>query len=163
MSARASALKSRTQQRTARPDLRVVRKRRSRSLIKRTNARRVSVLIAGGIIASAIVAAVLLEQVVLAQSAFHLSDLRRDLQVAQEKHEELLLEAAQLDSSARIERYARETLGMVDPGPGGVQYIVADIKQPKGFKGSVGAGRKPATPTEGLATGDSYLTDGGTP
>src|SRR5688572_13705977 len=163
MSARATALKPRTQ-RTARPDLRVVRKRRSRSLIKRTNARRVSILIAGGIIASAIVAAVLLEQVVLAQSAFHLSDLRRDLQTAQEKHEELVLEAAQLDSSARIERYAREMLGMVDPGPGGVQYIVADIRQPKGLRDSVGGKRNSSLPTEGLATGDDvYGSDGGTP
>lgn len=163
MSVRALEIKSKSQ-RPSRPDLRVVRKRRSRSLIKRTQARRVSVYIAGGIIASAIVAAVLLEQVFLAQSAFQLSDLRRDLQTAEEKQEELLLEAAQLDSSARIERYAREVLGMVDPGPSGVQYIVADIKQPKGLKDSVGGNGNSSLPTEGLATGDDvYGSDGGTP
>lgn len=163
MSARATEIKSKTQ-RPSRPDLRVVRKRRSRSLIKRTQARRVSVYIAGGIIAAAIVAAVLLEQVFLAQSAFYLSDLRRDLQVAEEKQEELLLEAAQLDSSARIERYARETLGMVDPGPDAVQYIVADIKRPKGFRDGLGGRGNRSHPTEGLATGgDVYGSDGGAP
>jgi cell division protein FtsB len=160
MSARATDIKPRTK--AGRPDLRVVRKRRSRSLIKRTNARRISVYVAGGIFAAAIVAAVLLEQVVLAQSAFHLSDLRRDLQVAEEKQEELLLEAAQLDSSARIERYARENLGMVDPLPGGVQYIVADIKQPKKLRDGLGGKRRSTVPTEGLATGDLYGS-GGTP
>ena len=158
MSARATALKSR--QRSSRPELRVVRKRRSRSLIKRTNARRVSVYVAGGIIAAAIVAAVLLEQVVLAQSAFHLSDIRRDLQTAEERQEELLLEAAQLDSSARIERYARENLGMVDPVPGGVEYIVADIKQPKKLRDGLGGKGKSTLPTEGLATGDAYGVEG---
>jgi cell division protein FtsB len=120
------------------------------------------VYVAGGILASAIVAAVLLEQVVLAQSAFHLSDLRRDLQAAEEKQEELLLEAAQLDSSARIERYARENLGMVDPIPGGIQYIVADIKQPKKLRDGPGGKRNSTVPTEGLATGDLYGS-GGTP
>ena len=162
MSARATDVKSRART-SGRPELRVIRKRRSRSLIKRTNARRISVYIAGGILAAAIVAAVLLEQVVLAQSAFHLSDLRRDLQTAEEKREELLLEAAQLDSSARIERYARENLGMVDPVPGGVHYIVADIKQPRKLRDGVGGKRKTALPTEGLASGDMYGSDGGTP
>lgn len=161
MSARAGAVGSRVP-RDSRPELRVVRRRRSRSLMKRTEARRISVYVAAGIIAAAIVAAVLLEQVVLAQSAFRLSDLRRDLQVAEEKHEELLLEAAQLDSSARIERYARETLGMVDPLPGAVQYIVADIKQPKQLRERIGR-KKDAIATEGLAGGSPYASDGGTP
>lgn len=162
MSARAKDLKSRDRS-SGRPELRVIRRRRSRSLIKRTNARRTSVYIAGGIIATAIVAAVLLEQVVLAQSAFHLSDIRRDLQAAEEKREELLLEAAQLDSSARIERYARENLGMVDPAPGGVQYIVADIRQPKKLREGVGGNGRTTLPTEGLATGHLYGADGGAP
>lgn len=39
-----------------------------------------------------------------------------------------MLEAAKLDSEARIERYAREKLGMVDPEPQNVRYIVADIQ-----------------------------------
>lgn len=162
MSARATDVKSRTR-RPTRPDLRVVRKRRSRSLIKRTNARRVSVYIAGGILAAAIVAAVLLEQVVLAQSAFHLSDLRRDRQAAEERQEELLLEAAQLDSSARIERYARENLGMVDAAPGSVHYIVADIKHPKKLRKGIGGKRRTTLSTEGLASSDAYGPDGGTP
>ena len=162
MSARAADIRSKAR-RSGRPELRVVRKRRSRSLIKRTEGRRISIYIAGAIIASAIVAAVMLEQVVLAQSAFHLSDLRRDLQVAQEKHEELLLQAAQLDSSARIERYARENLGMVEPVPEGVQYIVADIKQPQRLRDGTRRKGRPSLPTEGLASSDPYAPDGGTP
>ena len=117
-------------------------------------------LIVGGIIAAGIVAAILLEQVVLAQSAFHLSDLRAELEAAEEKHEILLLEAAQLDSSARIERYARENLGMVDPGPEAIQYIVADIKQPKHLRNDIGRKHKTVIPTEGVATGDPYAYDG---
>ena len=76
---------------------------------------------------AAIVTAILLEQVVLAQSAFHLSDLRTQFEEAQGRHEELLLEAARLDSAARIERYARDVLGMVEPAPESVRYLVADV------------------------------------
>jgi hypothetical protein len=70
----------------------------------------------------------LLEQVVLAQSAFKLTEIRQDLAVAEENREVLMLEAAKLDSAARIERYAREELGMIDPAPHDVRYIVADIR-----------------------------------
>lgn len=42
-----------------------------------------------------------------------------------------MLEAAKLDSAARVERYARENLGMVDPSPQNVRYIVANIPNRK--------------------------------
>lgn len=110
------------------PDLKVVRRRKNRKLIKRTGARRLAPFtILATIAIVAIVAAVLLEQVVLAQSAFKLSNIREQLSEAEENREVLMLEAAKLDSAARIERYARETLGMVDPAPHQVRYIVADI------------------------------------
>ena len=83
----------------------------------------VSILLGG-----AIVVGVLLEQVTLAQSAFELAEMRQDLVAAEARHEELLLESANLDSAARIERYARTSLGMVDPAPGSVEYIVADVR-----------------------------------
>ena len=160
MSARAHDVAVRRSAR--KPELKVVR-RKSRNLIKRSSeGRRISVLIAGGIVTLALIAAILLEQVVLAQSAFHLSDIRKDLEAAEEKHEILLLESARLDSSARIERYARENLGMVDPIPGGVQYIVADIKQPKSLRTAIGAKHRTTIPTEGVAAGD-YAYEGGAP
>ena len=80
------------------------------------------------LLGSAIVVGVLLEQVTLAQSAFELAEMRQDLVAAEARHEELLLEAANLDSATRIERYARTSLGMVDPVPGSVEYIVADVR-----------------------------------
>ena len=69
-----------------------------------------------------------LEQVILAQSAFELGTLRQDMAAAESLHEELLLESAKLDNAARIERYARQSLGMVEPAPGTVQYVVADVR-----------------------------------
>lgn len=160
MSARASTLPTRSSQ-TRRAELQVVQRRRSRNLVKKSEERRsVSLYIGLALFAGAVIAAILLEQVVLAQSAFHLSDLRKELQVAEEKHEALVLEAAKLDSSARIERYARENLGMIDPGPGGVQYIVAKIKQPKHLRTSIGQAHQAAVPTEGAATGDPYASGG---
>ena len=145
MSASARALRAAPRK----PELRVVSRRSRKS--KPEARRSISVLIGGGLIAVAIVAGILLEQVVLVQSAFSLSDLRNELEEAEARHEILLLEAAQLDSSARIERYARENLGMVNPQ--GVQYIVADIKQPKGVRDDVGRKHKTTIPTEGVATG----------
>lgn len=110
------------------PDLKVVQRRKSKKLIKRTGARRLAPFtIMASIAIAAIVAAILLEQVVLAQSAFELQKIRLELTKAEENREVLMLEAAKLDSDARIERYARETLGMVDPAPHSVRYIVADI------------------------------------
>jgi hypothetical protein len=92
-------------------------------------------------------------QVILAQSAFHLSDLRDDIQKEEARHEELMLEAARLDSSGRIERYARETLGMVNPDPASVQYIVANVGRRGGTKRLPNA---PASADPGLATGSPF-------
>ena len=146
MSARAASLRPRPS--TRKTELRVVR-RRTTSHIKRSGATRIApVAIAVAIGIAAIVAAILLEQVALAQSAFHLSDLRTELQAAESEHEELLLEAAQLDSAARIERYARETLGMVDPEPASVQYIVANVRSGNGSRRG-----KPRNLPDGTAPG----------
>lgn len=110
------------------PDLKVVQRRKSKKLIKRTGARRLAPFtIMASIAIAGIVSAILLEQVVLAQSAFELHQIRLELAEAEENREVLMLEAAKLDSDARVERYARETLGMVDPSPQSVRYIVADI------------------------------------
>ena len=110
------------------PDLKVVHRRKSKKLIKRTGARRLAPFtIMASIAIAGVVAAILLEQVVLAQSAFELQKIRVQLTEAEENREVLMLEAAKLDSDARVERYARETLGMVDPAPHSVRYIVADI------------------------------------
>lgn len=161
MSARAHDIKVRS---TARkPQLKVV-KRKSRKLIKRSlEGRKITVLIVGAIFTAALIAAILLEQVVLAQSAFQLSDLRNQLEAAEEKHEILILDAAKLDSPARIERYAKENLGMLEPLPGGVQYIVADIKTPKNIRSRIGTKHRNTLPTGGVATGDSYTYDGALP
>lgn len=115
-----------------RPELQVVRRRKNQRLIKRTGARRMAPFTILAVIAiGAIVAAILLEQVVLAQSAFKLTHIREQLAEAEEDREVLMLEAAKLDSAARIERYARENLGMVDPSPQNVRYIVANIPNRK--------------------------------
>lgn len=108
--------------------LRVVR-RRSRNLIRRGDGRRVAPLaILAGICALAIVFGVLLEQVVLAQSAFRLARIRHRLVQAEERHERLMLEIAGLESPDRIERFARERLGMVEPRSGVLQFVVADVR-----------------------------------
>ena len=123
MSARAAQLRTTTR----RSDLKVLR-RKHRALIKRTPRSKLLVAsIVGAILAGAILFGILLEQVVLAQSAFKLTKVRERLVTAEARHEELLLEAASLDSAARVERYAREVLGMVDPQPTQVRYIVADL------------------------------------
>ena len=124
----------------SRPDLEVVRRRNNRKLIKRSGARRLAPFTILAVIAiGAIVSAVLLEQVVLAQSAFKLTDIREELAEAQEDREVLMLEAAKLDSAARIERYARDDLGMVDPDPKNVRYIVANIPNRKLDNLAIGA------------------------
>lgn len=121
--------RDRTSARSAKkPDLKVVQRRKTKKLIKRTGARRMAPFtILASIVIAGIVSAILLEQVVLAQSAFELQTIRQELTKAEEDREVLMLEAAKLESAARIERYARETLGMVDPPPHSVRYIVADI------------------------------------
>jgi cell division protein FtsL len=107
--------------------LTVVR-RRSRSLIKRGTSRRLApAVIVCAIILAVAVAAVLLAHVVLAQSAFQLDRLRDRTNAAAQRHEELLYEVGRLESPARIERYARQELGMVDPER--VEYVVAAVGQ----------------------------------
>jgi hypothetical protein len=69
---------------------------------------------------------VLLARVVLVKTSFKLQKLQNNLAQAEELHEELLLEAAKMESPARIERMAR-AIGMVDPVA--VNYIVADVPQ----------------------------------
>jgi cell division protein FtsB len=108
--------------------VRVVR-RRTKSLIKRRDARRVAPLyIAAAIVVSGIVAGVLLTQVVLAQSAFRLSTINKKLIAAEARQEQLLAEMAELESPGRIERHARTVLGMVDPVQ--VEYVVARVNFP---------------------------------
>ena len=118
-----------SQKAAAAPQQKLVQRRKSKRLIKRTGARRLAPFtILATIAIGAVIAGVLLEQVVLAQSAFKLTHIREELAEAQENREVLMLEAAKLDSAARIERYARENLGMVEPEPHNVRYIVADIR-----------------------------------
>ncbi len=74
-----------------------------------------------------IVFGVLLERVMLAQSAFELTRLMRRVEAADERRSELTFEVARRENPGRIERYAREELGMVDPDPAAMQYIVADV------------------------------------
>lgn len=140
-----SALRSRKESSTRAPakaDLKVVSRRKKKGLINRSGTRLAPFTILAVIAIGGIVAGILLEQVVLAQSAFKLTKIRQELTVAEENREVLMLEAAKLDSSARIERYARERLGMVDPAPGNVRYIVADIRSGTGSGTPLAAGFK---------------------
>ncbi|MDQ3646935.1 MAG: cell division protein FtsL [Actinomycetota bacterium] len=112
------------------PPLKAVRKR-SRHLNKKGSHRITPLLVVATICAAAVIAGVVLEQVVLAQSAFKVVRLRDRTAAAEARHEELLLEAARLEAPGRIERVAREEIGMIDaPAP---SYIVADIKVRSSF------------------------------
>jgi len=111
------------------PGLEVVR-RRSRGLIRRSPARRLApAAILGAIGVVAVIFAILLEQVVLAQSAFELSRLRSDLATVQARHERAMFEASRLESPERIERYARDELGMIEPPVS--EYLIAEVKAPR--------------------------------
>lgn len=130
--------------RASRPPLRVVR-RKQRGLIKRTGSRRAApALIVLSILVVATVGGVLLEQVILAKSAFEMAQIREDMAAAEDEHSQLLLDAARLGSSDRIERYAIERLGMVRPLPARVQYIVADV--PSNWSRSVARRGSPTRP-----------------
>lgn len=114
-----------------RAHLRVVRRRSRRGRIDRSGPGRTATVAALAMIGVvAVVFAVLLEQVVLAQSAFKLADVQRRLAEAEGRHEELLLQAARLGSPDRIERYARDRLGMVAPSD--VRYMVARVRSGSG-------------------------------
>jgi cell division protein FtsB len=104
----------------------------------------------GVIAVVAIVAGVLLEQVVLAQSAYKLQAMNKRLTAAETRQEELLADMALLESPGRIERYARETLGMIPPT--NVEYVVANVK-------SFGSNNRLA---EALESGDLPLPGAGT-
>jgi cell division protein FtsL len=109
------------------PRLGLIR-RRSRSLIRRRPGTRLAPL--GAVVAilvAALVFGVLLEHVVLAQSAFKLARVRRQIALAEDDNQDLLLRVTKLESPTRIERFARERLGMVEPHPADVDYVVADI------------------------------------
>lgn len=124
MSARAAQLRRAVP--AAKSDLRVIR-RHGRGLIKRSGSRRSAPwFIVAVITVGALVAGVLLEQVVLAQSAFKLQAIDRRLAQAETRQEELLTKIAELESPGRIERYARTSLGMVDPTT--IEYIVARVR-----------------------------------
>lgn len=73
------------------------------------------------------VALVLVERVMLAQSAFELTRLMEQVEAADEQRSELTFEVARRENPGRIEQYARTELGMVDPDPATIQYIVADV------------------------------------
>lgn len=125
MSAHAETLRSK---KGFSPTLRLLH-RGKKSKAKRSSVRGTLTAIAVVVfLGGAILFGVLLEQVALAQTAFELSRLRADLAKAESHHEELLLASARLDNAARIERYARTSLGMVDPAPGSTQYVVADVQ-----------------------------------
>jgi cell division protein FtsL len=111
----------------------------------------VPVVIISGIAVFAVVVGVLLEQVVLAQSAFKLERVRERLVAEEERNQDLLLEATRLEGSDRIERYAREVLGMVEAKPGVTNYITADVRlrDPLRMAGRRGYGR----PRAGQAMG----------
>ena len=130
--------------RSSRPSLRVVR-RKKRGLIKRAHSRKIApALVLLGILIAATIGTILLEQVVLAQSAFKLSDMRSQLERAEEKHSQLLLQAAKLGSSERIKNVAVNDLGMVYPAQTG--YIVARVH-------SNWTGRLAGSPTNAGAVG----------
>lgn len=119
-------------------------KRKGRRLAKRERSTRSAPLvILATICVGAVIFGVLLEQVVLAQSAFKLSQINEQLDAAESKHEELLLNAAMLEAPGRIERYARTRLGMVDPPH--VEYIVANVPRRSGRRLAQTSDRLPAT------------------
>lgn len=84
----------------------------------------------------AVIFGVLLARVVLVKSSFKLQELQDTLTQEEELHEELLLEAAKMESPARIERVAR-SLGMVDPVT--VNYIVASVPRRNGERFAYGS------------------------
>jgi cell division protein FtsL len=110
-----------------RPHLRLVR-RRSRALIDRRSTRLAPLAVLAAICVAAVVLTVLLEQVVLAQSAFKMSRVRKSMMAAEARNQELLLDVTKLQSPGRIERFARDTLGMVEPD--NLEYVVARVRAP---------------------------------
>jgi cell division protein FtsL len=137
--------------------LRVVRRKKLKLIERVGMSRMIPYVIGGAIAITAVVFAVLLAQVTLAQSAFKLAELRKELLAAETKHEELLLEAAKMESPDRIEAIARNQLGMISPSS--VEYIVADITTKTPTKRSRSGAARMTVPA-GLASGADG--DGGT-
>ncbi|MBA2312097.1 MAG: cell division protein FtsL [Actinobacteria bacterium] len=113
------------------PGLELVR-RRSRRLIQRQAPRRFApVAIAVVILVGTTVFGVLLEQVILAQSAFKMAGVRDHLSKSEARHQALLLEMTRLESPARLERVARDELGMTQSSA--VEYIAAEVPLRRGI------------------------------
>jgi cell division protein FtsB len=138
--------------------LEIVRRKKLKLIERAGMSRAIPYVIGGAIAIVAVVFAVLLEQVVLGQSAFKLAELRQGLIAAEAEHEELLLEAAKMESPDRIEQYARLNLGMTDPVS--VEYIVADITTTKAQRTTTRSGEARLTVPAGLASGSAG--EGGT-
>ncbi len=124
MSARASQVRRQSPRADA-PHLRLVSRRSGARLRRAASRRPIRMAILVAVCSAAVVFGVLLEQVALGQSAFKLDNLLERLRAAEAKHEELLLEAATLAGSGRIERVARNSLGMVDADA--IEYVIADV------------------------------------
>lgn len=121
MSARAQEIRQAVRERAA---LRVVGERKPAL----SPLRRVSPLMVVAVVCVlGTVALVLVERVMLAQSAFELTRLMESVEAADERRSELTFEVARRENPGRIERYARTKLGMVDPDPATIEYIVADV------------------------------------
>lgn len=137
------------------PDLRVVRRRR-RGLIQRSASRKVTPVVIGGVILVALlIATVLLEQVLMAQSAFKLGEIRRRMDEAETRQQELVLQVTQLENNERIESFARTELGMVETNATTSEYMVAEIDMAPSTR--IARGREP----EGLdlvGTAAAYVT-----
>lgn len=134
MSARLGHVRSPNAARSySRPKLEVVGRKGRRGLIKRSGSRRLAPAgVAAAVLIGAIIFSILLEQVVLAQSAFDLAKLTARVNAAEESHQALLVQWARLQSQDRIEHYARTRLGMIDPPPGDIQYVVANVSHDVG-------------------------------
>lgn len=118
--------------------LKVVRGKR-KGRIRRSGARRSApAVVAVALVVISSVSIVLIEQVMLAQTAFKVAQMREQIVKAEARHAELVLQAAQLGSSERIERVATQDLGMVPPEE--VHYIVADIQSRKARVARQGSG-----------------------
>lgn len=126
MTARPAGARRAAKKPPPRNSLRVVRGR-TKGLIRRAGGRRVApTVIACAVLVVATISVVLIEQVMLAQTAFKVAKMRERIVKAEARHAELVLQAAQLGSSERIERVARRDLGMVAPEE--VHYVVANVK-----------------------------------
>ena len=123
--------------------------------------RRLVAIVATVLLVVGILVGVLLEQVILAQSAFQLSSLREGLTIEEARHEELLMEAARLDNAARIERFARQSLGMMEPVPGHIHYVVADVRTGNALADTPVTGRPLALRRAGATQLGSVTASGG--